>query len=196
MANLALFPILSAAEGSKIMPEYTDVPSEVINIAQDMIHQYHSLLEDCNIGFVFRDEASTSGGKTVLASTRKVSDMIKPLLSQELDILVVIAEDQWVLLSNEQRRALIDHELCHITPTKNCDGWTTRAHDIEEFQEILDRYGLWKGDLFMAGTSMAKAVQLKMSITSAEKTPNGAVIQVDAEKFNQVLADLDNQKEG
>jgi hypothetical protein len=190
----ALFPILSAVNWSKLMAEYSDVSNEVLHIAQDLIHQYHPILENCNIGFVFRSEATTSGGKTVLASTRKVSDMIKPLLSQELDILVVIAEDEWSNLDFKQRQACIDHQLCHITENKN--GWGISAHDVEEFKEILDRYGLWKPDLFMLRTSFARAIQLELSIDKVEQTPNGAVIQVDAEKFNQVLADLDNQKEG
>lgn len=174
------------------MADYKDVPSEVLHIASDLISQFHPGLTDCNIGFVFRSEASQSGGKKVFAKTSKIPENMKPLLIQEMDILIMIAEDIWSNFSAEQRKAAIDHELYHID--LNNSGWTIRAHDVEEFTEILNRYGLWNQDLFMASTSLARAVQLQLSITSVERTPNGAVISVDAEKFNQVMAGLDNQK--
>lgn len=170
------------------MTKFTEVPREVLHIAEELIAEFHPYLRDCNIGFVFRDEASTSGGKIVLAKTSKVPQNIRPLLQDEIDILVVIAEDQWALLSGEQRKALIDHELCHVTIGET--GWKTQAHDIEEFKAIIERYGLWNRDLFGARTSIAQAVQLELSITGVEKTERGAVIAVDAEKWGKVAAEM------
>lgn len=168
------------------MATYKEVTYEVIHLAEELIKTVHPLLRECRIGFVYRDEAGTSGGKTVLAKTGKVPDKLKPLLQDELDILIVIAEDQWTMLESEQRRALIDHELCHIAIGPS--GWTTRAHDIEEFGAIIQRYGLWNGDLFGLHTTLAKAVQLELAITSVEQTEKGLVIAVDAEKFAKIGA--------
>ena len=71
--------------------EYKEVPSEVLSIAKELIDQFHQQLQECMIGFVFRSEAAISGGKMVLGTTGKVTEKIKPMLSEELDILIVLA---------------------------------------------------------------------------------------------------------
>lgn len=49
-------------------------------------------------------------------------------------------------LSDEQRVALVDHELCHFHI--NEDGeLKMRAHTVEEFAEVVKRHGLWKPDV-------------------------------------------------
>src|SRR4030042_518172 len=122
--------------------EYKEVPNEVLSTAQELIDNFHERLKDCKIGFVFRSEASVSGGKLVLGTTSKITEKIKPMLSDELDILIVLAEDEYSRMDSQRRKALIDHELCHIVQNLNTFGWTTKAHDINEFKEIIERYGL------------------------------------------------------
>src|SRR4030042_2490250 len=104
--------------------EYKEVSNEVLSIAKELIDQYHQRLQECKIGFVFRSEASISGGKLVLGTTSKVTEKIKPMLSDDLDILIVLAEDEYSRMSTERRKALIDHELCHIVQNLNTFGWT------------------------------------------------------------------------
>jgi len=70
------------------MAEYKEVTTEVIDIAQELIREYHENIQECNIGFVFRDEAGTSGGKIVLAKCSKVPQNIKPV--DELETMGVI----------------------------------------------------------------------------------------------------------
>jgi len=170
--------------------EYTEVTSEVLNIAKEIIKDFHPYLKECFIGFVFRDEAAISGGKIVLAKTTKAPANIKPYLSEEIDILIIIAKDQWDLLSTEQRRALIDHELCHIS--MNNSGWGIIAHDFEEFKEIIDRYGLWNNDLMrLKDTEVGKSYQLGMVEISDR---HGNVVTLDAaasEKLDQAIAELE-----
>ena len=167
------------------MATYTECPKEVLSIAQELIALHHPFLSACNIGFVMRDEAGASGGKTVPAHTTKVPDKIRPHLTQELDILIVIAEDQYSGLSTDQRTALIDHELCHITVSKS--GWTTCAHDIEEFREIIERHGLWNEDLFNASTTLARSVG-QLPLFTVERNTTGVLISAaprDADKVEQ-----------
>lgn len=161
--------------------KYSEVTQEVIGLADVLIKNFHPYLKDCNIGFVFRSEASTSGGKTTLATTSKVTAKFKPYLTEELDILIVIAEDSWSQMSLDQRRALIDHQLCHIT-FGGTSGWTTRCHDIEEFEEILDRHGLWKSDLFHAKNSMiAATVGTQLDFLASQ--PSGKLVKVEVKQF-------------
>ncbi|OGC95286.1 MAG: hypothetical protein A2W25_05055 [candidate division Zixibacteria bacterium RBG_16_53_22] len=172
--------------------EYKEVPHEVLAIAQELIDQYHEQLKECKIGFVFRSEASISGGKMVLGTTGKVTEKIKPLLSDELDILIVLAEDQYALMNSLRRKALIDHELCHIVNNLNTGGWTTKAHDINEFKEIVERYGLWSYDLMNIGEAVAKAYQLEMpAITEVTFEHKGQVVTLNAESRRKLEKTLE-----
>ena len=127
-----------------------------------------------------RDEATQSGGKTVVAKVSKVPDKLKPYIPDELDILITISEDQWIRAEAEQRKAIIDHELCHII---NKDvGWGIRAHDVEEFAVIIDRYGLWNGDLWSASVVLKKATQ--MVFPSVDFKAGGNVVALKPEKVN------------
>src|SRR6185503_11644455 len=58
----------------------------------------------------------------------------------------------------EQRRALLDHELCHGARQHDAKGepvydergrpvYRLRKHDIEEFTAIVSRHGCYKADL-------------------------------------------------
>lgn len=167
--------------------EYKEVPSEVLSIAKDLIDQFHPELKVCRIGFVFRSEAAVSGGKVVLGTTSKVTEKIKPLLSDELDILIVLAEDMYVPMLADRRKALIDHELCHIVYNPNSGSWTTKAHDINEFKVIVERYGLLSFDLQHIGPAIAKAVQMELpGITEMTIEHKGQVVTLDANSLQKL----------
>ncbi len=178
--------------------EYKEVPNEVLSLAKELIDQYHQQLKECKIGFVFRSEASYSGGKVVLGTTSKVTEKIKPMLSEELDILIVLAEDMYADLSSERRRALIDHELCHIILNSNTSTWTTKAHDVNEFNEVIERYGLWSNDLMWVGPTIAKAYQLELpKITEVTIESGGRVVTLNAgtrENINKALNEIVGEK--
>jgi hypothetical protein len=162
--------------------EYTEVTSEVLDIAKEIIKDHRPDLEECMIGFVFRDEAAVSRGKIILATTRKAPANIKPYLSEEINMLIIVAKDQWDLLSTEQRRALIDHELCHIIYSGR--DWALQGHDFEEFKVIIDRYGLWNYDLLrLKDTEIGKSFQLGMVELSDR---HGNVVTFDAAAANQL----------
>lgn len=159
------------------MSKYTEATNEIVDIAQELIRSYHPHLRECNIGFVLRDEAGTSGGKEVLAKVSKVQEKIKPHLQEELDVLIVIAEDIWSKLNSTQRQAAIDHELCHIK--LDGDGYKIVAHDFEEFKDVLDRWGFWTRDLLAASGHMGQAFeQLVFGIDGLQK---GKVVAVEPE---------------
>jgi hypothetical protein len=77
--------------------------------------------------------------------------------------VIVISADTWKRLDERQRRALVDHELCHCVVSYDDDGMpvlSTRTHDIEEFGSIIDRHGLWTTHLAVAGTAIAEQLVL------------------------------------
>lgn len=143
---------------------WSEVDQTVLDLAQEIIHLHHKDLQEARIGFLFRSEASTSQGKTVWAHAEKVSAKFGPLL--DLHFLIWIAEDIWTRIDSQKRRALIDHELCHCEMVGDPK---MRAHDIEEFQCIIERYGFWNVDLYRLKPAFEEAIQLDLGLPKSER---------------------------
>jgi predicted metallopeptidase len=127
------------------MPKkYSEASTEVIHLAEDLISKYHPALEEARIAFVFQDNGTGRQDRVELAKTSKIQAKMQPLL--EYDFLIVITEDQYMRISSKAREALIEHELCHCGGDAS-NGWKIRHHDIEEFREVIERYGAWNIDL-------------------------------------------------
>lgn len=64
------------------------------------------------------------------------------------DFIILLNWKVWQELPEIARRALLDHELTHCASAiDDQTGETTyyvRKHDLEEFNEIVSRYGLWR----------------------------------------------------
>lgn len=61
--------------------------------------------------------------------------------------VIEVAEDAWSLLDADQRKALLDHELCHFCLEESEEGPPEMAlldHDVEEFVAIMERHGAWE----------------------------------------------------
>lgn len=80
---------------------------------------------------------------------------------EEVDFFVIeIAANTWRTLTDEQKVALVDHELCHciteIPETVDKDRkLVIRGHDLEEFAAVVRQHGLWRPDIeaFMANSA-------------------------------------------
>jgi len=123
----------------------------VLKMAQEIIDKYHEPLRDALIGFLFRSEPGMSNGRTVMGMAKKVSEANKILL--ELDFIIWLSRPDWQGFEPSQRRALLDHELCHCAGDIY-DGWKIRGHDVEEFAQIIERHGLWLYDLQRAALAI------------------------------------------
>lgn len=136
--------------------EYSDATA-ARTIAETLIPQHHPHLVGARIEYVFRDKHQKRNGKIVAGTARKVSGLnaflaAKPPSFGGLDFFVIVfALDVWMAISDAQRVALVDHELCHCWRETNDETgeWdlSIRGHDIEEFAEIVYRHGLWSEDL-------------------------------------------------
>lgn len=126
--------------------EWTRVPKKVIDLAEELIEKHHRNLSDARIGILFRSEAPVSGGKRTLGQASTVTAKWLPLLREPYDFIIWLAADAWEELDSRQQRALLDHELyhCHLSNEGKAE---IRPHDIEEFAEIIQRYGFWRDDL-------------------------------------------------
>lgn len=172
--------------------EWEQVNQEVLDMAERLIERHHEHLQQARIGFLFRSEAPSSNGKATLGKAEKVNSKWTPLLQEELDFAIWLAADYWFdVLDPRQKRALLDHELCH------CIGrpyeWKIRPHDVEEFAEVVQRHGMWSSDL----KRFDQAVN-QMLLPIGDGT-NGRVVAVggagirSAREIDQIVKESDKQ---
>lgn len=135
---------------------------EVEQIAKDLIASVpdHEPLADVRIDCVFRDKAVRTQGCKVLGRARKVGGLnaylANPGDEQEEFFVLEVPEDMWPRLTEEQQRALVDHELSHMRVHFNNEGirykLSIRGHDLEEFSGVIERHGLWARNVESAAT--------------------------------------------
>jgi hypothetical protein len=140
--------------------EWSEAPDTVIELAERIIERYHKHLKDARIAIVMRSEAPVSGGTVTYGKARKVS--AEQQVHIPYDLIIWLAQDRWdAFLSPLQKEALLDHELSHC----QWDGFTAsiRGHDVEEFNHIIERYGMWwpGSDQFEAAVQQALPLQVQ-----------------------------------
>ena len=145
--------------------EYTKEPALEQRFRQ-VRDELHTHLTWCRIRVCGVHGGMESKGKTVLANIKKASAVDLCLIDAEL--IVRVNMDAWKRLTEAQQRALIDHELCHATTELDKQGEVNLkmvGHDVEEFSAIVERHGLWKGDL---RDFLEQADQLKLFESQVE----------------------------
>lgn len=133
----------------------------VRSIAAGLIANYHPELGTARIRYVFQDKANLKGGVEVYGQTKKVSGVSEYLL--EVDFLIVVAEDKWTEMANDQQTALVDHLLERCTGEEDEKTgemkWKVREPDVQEFASILRRHGAWN-DSLSGFVSVAKEINI------------------------------------
>ncbi|MHB8061269.1 MAG: putative metallopeptidase [Ruminiclostridium sp.] len=89
------------------------------------------------IGYVVSQKRK-QGEKITYADCRKVQEVFKAYLPY--DFIITFYERNTGFLNENQQKILMLHELRHITMGDK--GPKIRPHDIEDFSDILDKYGL------------------------------------------------------
>lgn len=142
------------------MTTYSHAP-DVRRIGEPLIAKHHTHLADVRVEYVYRSKHSKTAGRAVYGKARKVSGLIAflavnsqaPVDADPGDefFVIEIAADLWLTLSAKERKALVDHELCHCRADFDEDKdqivLSIRGHDVEEFTEIIERHGVWHDDL-------------------------------------------------
>lgn len=117
-------------------------------IAGEIIATYHPHLREAQVAYLFHRESWKSKGAVISGKAQVVPEQWRFLSGYEL--LVMINETVWQGLSEMGRRVLLDYELSHFAPPvagKNGDKrWSLRDHDLQEFSEVVRRYGICIGD--------------------------------------------------
>lgn len=132
----------------------------VYKVLDKCLKQYRSELrdEDCRIAVAWRyGLKKNKDGQLVLGKCKKASDLDKQF--SQFDFVVILNHEAWTsMLDDEQKEALMHHELMHIGISEDQNGNTkkdsrnrtmfrVRKHDIEEFADIVAQHGCYKADL-------------------------------------------------
>jgi len=88
------------------------------------------------IGYVLSYENKT-GQKITYADCRKLGEVYKAFLP--FDFIVTFYYFNTELLNDNQKKILMLHELKHIQINER--GLSVKPHDVEDFKDILDKYG-------------------------------------------------------
>lgn len=133
---------------------FEDADPAVGAIARELIVKHHEHLAGEDVRYVFRSEHAKDAGKAVLGKARKISGLNAFLTTGEDDsdyFVIELAADIWAGLGAKERRALLDHELSHCRIKYAGDtGEPTlyiAPHDLEEFNDVVERHGLWRRDV-------------------------------------------------
>jgi hypothetical protein len=144
----------------------------------------HAHLQMATIGYIFRDDELRRQGKVkwaeailserILQSEKRWGRLVKWAILRILpqfgevvpDFVILIDRNIWSGLDDDAKFALVDHELSHCFYATLDDGetqkfhqdgspwWAIRGHDVEDFEGVVERNGLWSEEL----RSMARTI--------------------------------------
>jgi len=133
----------------KLLPLPYEISKDVKKVAEKVLN---NLTVHANIEYVTSYKKSKWLGKCQL--TPAIFKMLTGL-----DYIIYVNADGWDALNYKQKEALIFHELEHIGWKQNVKDpefgkWSTRRHDMEEFNSVVQRYGRWLEDVTMFDNSL------------------------------------------
>lgn len=145
------------------------VPHPIYALLTEIISAAHEDLASAKIALAWCTSwVPDADGHVTIGKCKRASDLDRELA--DFDFIILLRRSFWLddRVTDGQRRALLDHELCHAgvrldahgDPAKDDRGriiYRTRKHDIEEFTDIVARHGTYKADL----EAFAKALVLR-----------------------------------
>jgi len=135
--------------------KYFRADAEVRMYVDELIREYHDHLLTAKFGLLFQEHAPKSKGKLQFASVCLFPAKFQAFFpEEEFDYLLTVSCDIWNRAWLEQKRAIIDHELCHCWGEEDEEtgemAWSVVGHDCEVFSSELIRHGAWHKDLELA----------------------------------------------
>ena len=129
---------------------FRECGEEVYTLMFELMNEYHLNLRNAKTKCLFYDKARKQGGKVVLGTAEAVSSKFRYLTN--IDFIISIYEGTWDIMAEQEKKALVDHELSHCFVGEDKQGnpiYKTIPHDFEEFKSIIERYGLWQDNIII-----------------------------------------------
>lgn len=160
------------------MPAYA-LDQGLKDLGNQIIKADRPHLANMKIGYMFRPEAPVSRGRVTAGMCIRCDDRNRTI--HGMDFIIEIGKDVWEdAPSNDFRRALLDHELGHCGVKLDEHGEVEyeektgrpktylRHHDIEEFEEVLERHGSYHKGLREFLEAYARHKKMRDSDPEAE----------------------------
>jgi len=127
--------------------------TEAYRIMEELVEKHHSQIKDAKLAIAWRfGWGADPDGHLRLADCKKGSDLDRSM--HGYDFVFLVNHEAWNQgrLDEQQKRLLIDHQLCHAAVCMDSNGepkqdekgrqvFRKRKHDVEEFTEVMSRYG-------------------------------------------------------
>lgn len=125
------------------MSDYFKAPGEVRKLVKKIRSKYYHKFKRAKIVILMR-----TGNWDKYGTIGRVSKKQRQA-GVDGDYILTLNSDEWGGLSSKAKRALIDHELYHMAKKKTRNGtkFALRHYDVEEFVDIVKRYGTWRESL-------------------------------------------------
>ncbi len=138
-------------------------------IMEELIEAHRKDLNEARIAIAWRfGWRADTDGKLQLGAMSKASEFQRDLPKDAYDAVMLLNHEAFngSILNDEQQEAVIYHELCHLEIAKDTDGeakqddkkrtcFRMRKHDVEEFNEVVAKFGCYKKDVeTFAATAM------------------------------------------
>jgi predicted metallopeptidase len=121
--------------------EIVEAP-EVEKIGDEVIQDKGLALDDIEIAYI---KVYPNLSKTKVATCR-VANHREHFFTDGADYIISVSGDIWDNLDDKRKRILIWHELEHIhfeySETRGEYNFKTRNHDVEDFQNIIEKHGV------------------------------------------------------
>ncbi len=145
-------------------------------LLEELVFTHHQHLRNARIALAWHlGWKPDADGRVKLGMCKKASDLDRELAAY--DFVILLRHLFWTdpQVTDPQRRALLDHELCHadvrlnkygepLTDERGRTVYRTRRHDIEEFSEVVERNGLWKRDLEDFAAAIQRSPQRELDL--------------------------------
>ena len=183
--------------------------SDDYRLCEEVLRAHHPELirADCEVAFQFvvcENEAGemkmpkpNKHGQTVLGKAKCFPAADRAVGAPDFSITVLL--NWWELATDEQRRALVDHELCHcgLDDTGEHEKPMSVPHEFEGFHAELARHGPWDHNLQRVDKQLKLwdegRAETQDGITSVSFNVNGqAGVTINREDAAAIRASIDS----
>lgn len=130
--------------------KYWKASDDVRALMRDLVAQHHPHLALCDdeIAILFKEKATQTGDVVVLGKTAKASELFGVLGDIKWKFIITLADDQWKMMSNPERVALLDHHLCGCRAVENKTNgnmaYSVVPPDVAFYKGEIERHGMWR----------------------------------------------------
>jgi len=87
-----------------------------------------------------------------------------------IEVAMLICKPLWDELTDEQKKCVVDHELCHIEENEKTGETKIIDHDLQEFYCIVNDYGLIMPDVERMAQAFENARRDEVTEDAQERT--------------------------